>query len=279
MNDFQYLAKKFYNDYGDRLGESGHLEPTFDSAVSQFHNHQNSVGFLPLYSCPGATMEAGGCAMLCYARHGRSRMISVEERLMRNTHILFSYCRKQDVNGLADEFVFLMDMAQRQHESKMAREAKDKSSKIYRLMKLRGPLFRFHWSGDFVHPTHALAVRLACERRPEVRSWTYTRSFHLLDYLYPPPRNFRLLISLDGVNEKEALEARRRYPWVGLAHMGNVRLNGFVSCPKDINQGCDVEGACARCGLCYTSKSGNIHFKIKRYLCQAKTNPLMEVEA
>ena len=195
MQSFDDLAAKFSEDFLGVHCEGGHLEASYDSAVAQFRNHQNSVGFLPVYTCPGATWGATGCGPLCYARHGRGQMTSTIERLARNTAVLIDHCRRGDVKGLTSEFLFLLDHVERQYQNRLARESGDPQSRLYRLLRQRGPLFRFHWAGDFLHEVHARAIRSACERRPHIQCWAYTRSFHLLSALRPLPGNLRLWLS------------------------------------------------------------------------------------
>ena len=228
------------------------------SAVAQFKGHENSIGFLPIKTCPGATHGDGGCTDVCYARHGRSRMPTVREQLQRNTQILLSYCEQENERHLTNDLLRLVDRAAEQHRRRKAIEARSQTA-LYRQLKARGPLFRFQWAGDLVDETHARAIRTTCEKRPDTTCWLYTRSFHLLEHLGPPPSNLVVWLSMDAINEAEARAARRRYRWTRVARM-QIEPIGLV-CPK--YTGLPTEQACARCGICYDSTATSITFPIK----------------
>ncbi len=275
MLDFDFLKKKFYQDCAHMIPDRvGHLSPSQDSAVGQFRNHFNSVGFMPVYSCPGATRGKGGCVHLCYAVHGRGNGTAVQAKLSRNTNTLFHYCRKQDAEGLAEEFVFLVDASTRQYERRLARTAKGEKGVEYRRLRKRGSIFRFQWAGDLIHPTHAIAMRMAAERRPDVSMWTYTRSFHLLQYPDPKPENLTVFTSMDVQNQEEALAAHEEHPWTKLASMTADQPDGSIICPKYKKH--ESEGACAKCGMCFTGKAEHVWFPVKRYITGERPCPLGE---
>jgi len=248
----------------------GSLEASYDSAVSQFRNHCNAVGFLPILSCPAATWGKGGCGPVCYARHGRGQMPAVVRRLTRNTHVLMTLCRRGDVKGLIREFLRLMDQAEQQHDRRLGKEAQKPHSPRYRHLKLRGPLFRFQWAGDLIHPVHARAIRASCGKRSQQTCWLYTRSFHLLEHLEPVPANLTVWLSEDVQNTRKAQEAHRRFPWTRIAHMKEGQAG--IVCPK--YRYLETAQACARCGICFDSTAPEIVFPIKTFLGGEKSNPL-----
>ena len=240
--------------------ETASLEASYDSAVGQFSNHLNSVGFLPHTTCPGATWRKGGCATICYARNGRGRMPSVVRRLMRNTAVLLDHCLRGDVDGLTEEFVLLLDAAHVQYERRVENESR-KGTTLYRQLLLRRSLFRFQWAGDLAHSVHARAVRQACRVRPEITCWLYTRSFQLLGHLEPKPRNLAVWLSADEQNDRQARAAHRRFRWTRTAHMKD-KETGIV-CPK--YRYLPTERACARCGICFQSTATEIVFPIHNH--------------
>ena len=239
-----------------RTCKESSLEASYDSAVGQFPDHRNSVGFLPHTTCPGATWEKGGCATVCYARNGRGRMPTVLNRLMRNTAVLLDYCLRDDTDGLTEEFLLLLDAAHAQYERRLRSETR-KGTNLCRQLRHRGSLFRFQWAGDLAHAVHAQAVRDACQERPEITSWLYTRSFHLVKHLEPKPTNLTVWLSSDDQNERQALNAHRRFPWTRLAYMTTNAEVGIV-CPK--YRYLPTERACARCGICFQSTATEISF-------------------
>ena len=250
-----------------------HLEASNDSAVSQFSGHMNAVGFLPLATCPGATHDKKGCVTDCYGRNGRSVGGAVTGRLARNTHALFRMCSRGAVRKLTDEFLLLMDRANAQYERKLAR-ANTSEAKHLR----RGSLFRWNWNGDIAHPVQASAIRRATEARPQTQCWVYLRSFHLLEYLSPPPPNLSVWLSSDPVNSRAAKAAVKKYPWARLAELErdeDAKTEDGVVCPKlRYRPGADTPvldspGACARCRICPSpsEKVGRVIFPVKHYIC------------
>jgi hypothetical protein len=228
------------------------------SAVAQFKGHENSVGFLPIKTCPGATKGTGGCTDVCYARHGRSRMPTVKQQLERNTRILLAHCEQENERELTSDLLRLIDRAAEQFRRRKTIEAEVRTP-LFRQLHTRGSLFRFQWAGDLVDATHARAIRATCEKRPDTTCWLYTRSFHLLEHLGPPPSNLVVWLSMDEVNEAQARSTNHRYRWTKIARMQTEPI-GLV-CPK--YTGLPTEQACARCGICYHSTATSITFPIK----------------
>jgi hypothetical protein len=244
--------------------QTEHLTSSSVSAVAQFEGHENSIGFLPITTCPGATNGKGGCADICYARHGRGRFPTVRDKLQQNTETLLGYCSREDERGLTNDLLRLMDRSAKQYKRRRAVEARAQTP-LYRQLRTRGPLFRFQWAGDLVDETHARATRVACEKRPCVTCWLYTRSLDLLGSLGPPPHNLTVWLSLDAINETEARTAKRRYPWARIARM-RLERTGLV-CPKYVDL--PTEQACSRCGICYDSTVTSITFPVTHKPTQA----------
>ena len=249
---------RFRNEKKEMTQNQERLEASSVSAVAQFKGHENSIGFLPLETCPGATHGTGGCADVCYARHGRSRMPTVKQRLQRNTALLNGYCNEGDERGLTSDLLRLIDRATKQFKRRKQIEAREQTT-LYRQLRTRGSIFRFQWAGDLISEPHARAVRTACEKRPATTCWLYTRSFHLLEQLRPAPGNLTVWLSTDTINEVEARAAKRQHRWTKTARMQEDR-SGLL-CPK--YTGLPTQQACARCGICYDSTATSITFPIK----------------
>ena len=268
--DRRRLAAGFHGAY-PTLRKSPSIQASCDSAVAQFPGHLNSVGFLALFTCPGATAQ---CATVCYSEGGQSGMPVAKDLRARNTQVLLDLCRKGAVRQLSDQLGHLMDRAHAQYERRLQRATGREARHLQ-----RGSLFRHNWSGDLLDATHAKAVVRAVAARPHISSWLYTRSFHLLEYLQPPPPNLTVWISEDEGNRKQAEKMGRRYPWALRASMVTEADAGDLVCPKlRYRPGArtpvlSYQHACATCQICVTpsEKVRRIVFPVHRHLNQ---NPI-----
>ena len=259
--------KEALSQFHPEASTAVHLEPSGDSAVAQFPDHRNTVGFLPLITCPGATYGPGGCTVDCYGRNGRALGRGCVSRLARNTHVLFRLCTRGAVRKLTDEFLRLMDDAHARYERRIARA----SRREFRHLR-RGSLWRWNWNGDLVHAVQAEALVRATRARPHLQTWIYTRSFEFLDFLDPPPENLVVWLSSDRVNRDRVAEVNQAYPWAKVADLATEEKESGVICPKlRYQNGVPVlanEGACSRCRICTQdlTRVTTVIFPVKRYL-------------
>ena len=215
-----------------------------------FKGHRNAAGFLAFYTCPGATQECMAC---CYTEGGQAGMPIAKDFRAQNTHALLQLCRRRAVRKLSDQLGCLMDDAHAQYERRLAK-ASDRELRRLR----RGSLFRHNWSGDLLDETHATALHRCTEARPHIQTWVYTRSFHLLPLLDPPPPNMTVWLSDDRDNWEEAEKAQQRYPWskrATLVERWEVAGSDLI-CPKlryrdgETTTALAATEACPICRIC-----------------------------
>jgi len=262
--DRRRLAEGFHDVY-PALHPLPSIQASCDAAVAQFPGHLNSVGFLALFTCPGATPA---CAKCCYTEGGQSGMPVAKDLRARNTHVLLELCRKGAVRQLAEQLGRLMDLAHAQYERRLQRATGREARHLQ-----RGSLFRHNWSGDLLDATHAKAVVRAVAERPHISSWLYTRSFHLLEHFDSPPPNLTVWISEDEANLKEAARMGRRFPWALRASMVTQAEPGDLVCPKlRYRPGApgpvlSYQHACATCQICIkpSAKVSRIVFPVHRH--------------
>lgn len=177
-----------------RLLTHAALKPTHDRKTSWRTHQQNTFGLLPGLSgsCPGSTTEAGGCGHtpkglklpVCYVEKSMSAYPAVRGVLSHNMFLMR--------NATEDEMYMLLGREfDRFRETERRR---DKPELQYRL----------HWSGDFFSEAYVRAMMRAMDDYPDVRFWTYTRSFGPrvgFDVLQLTRcRNLALYMSLDPTN-------------------------------------------------------------------------------
>ncbi|MFH1568821.1 MAG: hypothetical protein ABIL09_12560 [Gemmatimonadota bacterium] len=267
----RHLTDAFYRTYPDLRTTPLHpLAASYDIAVGQFPRHLNALGFLAGFTCPGSTPACRAC---CYTQGGRAGLQPALQARARNTHTLLQLCQREDVEALAGEVGRLMDHAYGQYRRRLQGGGE---------IRFRaGALFRHHWSGDLVDATHAQATYQATARRPELQCWLYTRSFHLLPLLDPPPPNLTVWISQDDDNYHEAEQGARHYPWARravLKRRDEVREADRVCTKLREGRRVATAGACARCRICVqpSAQENRLIFPIKPY---AHVHPIPDLPA
>ena len=264
----RHLRQAFYRTYPDLRTAPPHpIAASHDSAVAQFPHHLNSVGFLAGFTCPGATPTCRSC---CYTQGGQAGLTPARMARARNTHTLLHLCQRRAVRQLADQLGQLMDRGHAQYLRRLSRVQGPEHRRL-----IRGSLFRHNWSGDLVDATHAQAVYRATTARPHLQCWLYTRSFHLLPHLDPPPANLTVWLSEDVDNGEEVEWVQRRYPWAKravLVEREEVTGEDLI-CPKlryrdgTTTPILPTTGACARCRICAkpSERVDRVVFPVKHY--------------
>ncbi len=118
------------------------------------------------------------------------------------------------------------------------------------------PSFRIHVSGDFYNSEYILSWIKICMSFPEIKFWTYTRSWEvkgLLPYLEKLNvlNNVQLFASTDPTMKLPPINWRTAFI------EGDKRASGIM-CPAQINDNI----SCDNCGYCYNKQDGNIIFKV-----------------
>jgi len=119
------------------------------------------------------------------------------------------------------------------------------------------PCFRIHVSGDFYSSEYVDAWRQICREFPNVKFWSYTRSWavksmtqHLIELRDLP--NVELFASTDPTMPLPPKGWR-------VAFINNdPRANG-VKCKHQAN----LKSSCLECGYCFNRKHGNVIFKCR----------------
>lgn len=164
----------------------------------------------------------------CYAKEGNYRFPNVQASLEKR----FAFVRASLAQDNGDTFVRTMvDM-------------------VSRAVKVTGPYFRIHDSGDFFHPMYVDCWRRIAEALPDVRFWAPTRE-HLRPMMLP---SLRALAALPNVTIRPSAEAvDAPAPDVGgLAKGSAVRRAGLPvltdnACPATEGEpSCDAH-ACRKC--------------------------------
>ena len=206
------------------------------SKIAQFKGHKNSVGFMPIQTCPFSTES---CTKVCYVEQ-TFRYPAVKKALQQNTNILFSLDQTtQTTHRLMAQLRGLVWKSLRQRERRLAKL--DKQSKEYKRLKQRGHIFRWQWSGDVVSASHALAIAMVCKEFPATRFWLYTRSFPYVKHLVGLD-NLHVDLSVDRDNHIQAILTHQNYPTTKLAWMGEGPAEA-VTCPAT-NGKLNGAGAC-----------------------------------
>lgn len=231
-----------------RNTETVDLKPSADRKVTTYARLRKK-GWVPLVlnafgltqgeSCPGATEGEGGCLDPCYV-HDAGRWPSTMALLAHNLTAL----RTATFDMMVVMLSAVVAIAVRQH----AQYVGDGKPLVYRI----------HWSGDFFSARYAMAWAAVARRFPEVRFWTYTRSFEYVEHLVGI-ENLTLYLSADPVNiaQAEAVAARYSLP---IAYMGegmperDGRPFRRLLCPETSGRMPmvldDGRGACVACQAC-----------------------------
>lgn len=176
------------------------LKPTGDRKTKFHKNQQNTFGLLPGNNgtCPGCTMEKGGCWYLAPGRRTRTCYVDnlmnvysgVKGVLQHNTGILKSATQAEMTEILHAEFTRFEAV-----EDRMAKSSGKDQDLFYRL----------HWSGDVFSHVYAEALVEAMTKHPRITFWGYTRSFDAVPILLKA-KNLILHLSLDQVNLVRGLQ-------------------------------------------------------------------------
>lgn len=264
------------------------LQLACDRKVRFYSTHANSYGLNAgppelNGTCPGCTKDKGGCFHIpegkknptCYAYclakcfKGAGRVLNENTEKLKGTQ---AEIRKE----LVDTF---------ESFRKTTRAWCEKNGEE---TWLPYAYFRLHWSGDVFSLEYAKALVSAMKAFPDIRFWTYTRSFQYVDVLMKAP-NLILYLSADRPNFKEAWEcfkknkmyADKRYK---IAYMGkeleefetkvedlkrtekNAKIKDWLDkasitlCPVDAGR-MDLEGGCSKCRQCITEGHQLLFFK------------------
>lgn len=179
------------------------IKPTCDRKTKFSKNQQNTFGTMPGNeggTCPGCTTGPKGCwgklagriVHNCYVDKLLRCYKGIRGILEHNTRILKQATVADMTRILHAEFErFVLA------EAKAEKKAGVRGSQLY---------YRLHWSGDVFSDGYAQALAAAMSCFPNLRFWTYTRSFWSIPILMKAP-NLMLYLSLDPENYTNGLRA------------------------------------------------------------------------
>lgn len=209
-------------------------------------------------TCPGATAGPGGC-------------LSVPSGWIRQTCYMANICKIY--KGVKPRLEENTRMLQGKTEEELVAILTDTVKEFLRKKGSKEPYFRLHYSGDFFSEVYAKAWVKVFALFPQVRFWTYTRSFTKELNVIPilaEATNLTLYLSADPVNYTEAvavLEQFQANPRVAICWLGGdpPKDRRWVACPETsgILKNTDAQGACSKCRLCVDrigTKARNIRF-------------------
>lgn len=232
--------------------------PTASGGVSI----KNAFGLPAGVSCPGATDV---CRDICYAFRTETYRSAVGDLVTENLRLL-KRARTVDrmvelLQAMVDEFRADCDRAEK------------------RIGKPVERAFRIHWDGDFFSVDYARAWARVIADTPDVHYWVYTRSFTGRVNVLPVLAgldNLTVYLSVDRVNVRDAVKARRRNPWVLWAWLSETFAEGRAEMPRGTGKryACPENGgrlelitpegsACMRCGICPDGR-GDVLFSISK---------------
>lgn len=269
------------------------LAASVDSKTRFYPGHANAFGILPGPeevggTCPWATTGCGGCFNVpegrknptCYAYALMKAYTSCRRRIQENTDALKGLVCVDDMASALDAMLSRFE--------KLTRAYMARNDGVGNALS-----FRWHWAGDLFSREYARALSLAMWRHPDVRFWSYTRSFNFAHEFAAP--NLNLYYSLDDDNWEQGLSWYLRWgdhnrPNRRIAYMAksveSVRrmvraaeenpgkyLPGdpgsvarwaasvrIQSCPVDLG-GMPTDGACVKCMQCIAGGSQLLFFK------------------
>ena len=179
----------------------------------------------PKFSCPGATKKCKDC----YATRKRFLFKNVIGALSKNWLLYKQFKTNNDLAGLTKALAAIVP----------------KDAKVFRLGE----------SGDNPSQFYIDAWTNVIASRPDVRFWTYTRSFEFDYFAILELPNFNLWASTDRRNMQQAMEFAERYKAFGVKKaygpwrkVWDMPADAFV-CPT-LNGKIEVAGACEKCKLC-----------------------------
>lgn len=177
----------------------------------------------PRFSCPGATKACENC----YAMKKRSMFSNVMARKISN----WKGVKKIGSN---------VDRLAARLNGVIAKDSK---------------CFRIHSSGDYASQSYIDAWTKVIESRPEVKFWSYTRSFKFNYTKLLKLPNFTLFASTDQYNTKEASKFVKRYSKFNVRHAYGPWEKDWAIPSNTVI--CAVtsgklknDGACEKCKLC-----------------------------
>lgn len=194
--------------------------------VSKTKNVAFSMAAGPGFSCPGAT-EA---CFSCYAQKGQFAAGSHSYTLNAGN---FNLMKKLSDSGQVDKMAEMLNAL-------LVGKVKN--------------LFRIHTSGDFFSQNYVDAWGKVIKANPNIRFWTYTRSFMFNFKELTKNKNFLLFASVDKYNRVKAGQFIRKHDYKVKRAYGpfdpkdKKPVNSFV-CPAT-NDRLDHLGACEKCQLC-----------------------------
>lgn len=223
---------------------------------------KNAFGLTAGVSCPGATDV---CKDVCYAFRTEQYRGAVADLVAGNLQAL-KRARTVDrmaalLRTMVDEFRAECDRAEKRTGQPVPRE------------------FRIHWDGDFFSVDYARAWARVIADTPDVFYWVYTRSFAGRVNVLPVLAgldNLTVYLSVDRVNVRDAVKARKRHPWTLWAWLADTFAEGRAEMPKtDVKRYACPENAgrlplittegsaCMRCGICPDGR-GDVLFSISK---------------
>ena len=261
------------------------LQLACDRKVRFYSSHENSYGINagpPELggTCPGCTKGKGGCFYIpegkknptCYAYCIAKCFKGAGQVLDSNTNKL-----KGTEADIRKELVDTFSEFKKKTQAWCKRHEKKWEDMAY---------FRLHWSGDVFSLEYAKALVSAMKKFPDIRFWTYTRTFKYVDVLMKAP-NLILYLSADACNWNDAIKCwksnkmwkDRRYK---IAYMGKelndyetkvddlarsdtsltswVRKTHITCCPVDAGR-MPLEGGCSKCRQCISPGNQLLFFK------------------
>jgi hypothetical protein len=167
------------------------------------------------------------------------------------------------IEGMADKLRdLILNYTEQADKLKMAKESR---------------IFRIHWDGDFFSTDYANAWRSVIEENPEIKFWTYTRSFQPEVNVVPILANLEnlvLYLSVDHQNIDYAQQALADNPEAHVAYLvdyyedaealikklGRDCGHRTIPCPENVTKDngerklpliTEEGGACRKCKYCF----------------------------
>lgn len=226
------------------------------------------------FSCPGATAT---CERVCYAGKLEKIYKGVRDVLTGNFLLLREAGRPGGEAAVSQMAILLGAMISEfvaDCDKEDGKREKTGTAPVERA-------FRIHWDGDFFSFDYAQAWARVCRAFPDVSFWVYTRSFTTSLDVLPALAglgNLSLYLSVDRDNVGDAVEARKRHPWVKWAWLADTFAEGREELAEVGAEGrrynCPENGgriplistkgsACITCGICPDGR-GDVVFSIRK---------------
>jgi Gene product 88 len=143
-----------------------------------------------------------------------------------------------------------------QHNFRLAQDTAKLTETMIGVLPRIAPCFRIHVSGDLFSAAYIDAWHAICSAFPQVRFWTYTRSW-VSPELLP---NLEKLRALSNVQIFASVDPTMPLPpkgWRTAFIKTDHRAKG-----KPCNEQTGLEDSCLACGYCFRQRQGDVIFRV-----------------